>query len=59
MAWATSGNFLAQAVGQAAQRGHIHAAMRQFQIRNGRRRRLAPVQRIAHAADQQTVVNGR
>ncbi len=47
----------AQPIGQAAQRRYIHSAMRQFQIRNRGLRGLAPVQRIGHAADEQTVFN--
>ena len=44
-------NLIAQTVGQAAQRRHIHAAVRQLQIGNRGDVRVTTIQRIAHAGN--------
>ena len=51
-------HLVAQAIGQAAQRRDVHAAMRQLQIGNRGQRRLAPVQLIRQTLAMQPLVYG-
>ena len=55
---AASIHFLDQDVVQAAQRGHMAAAVRQQQFAHGGGRGLAPVECVADAGDQQPVFDG-
>ena len=52
------GDLLGQDLAQAAQGGHVAAAVRQQQLAHGGGRGLAPLQRVGHAGDQEAVFDG-
>ena len=49
---------LDEALGQALQRGHMHAVMGQFDVGQRGLGGLVPLQRIGHAGHQQPVLDG-
>ena len=55
VAGATGHQVIAEAVGQAAQSGQVHATMRQLQVGQRGRCGLAPLQRRTKTADQQSI----
>ena len=54
---ATGADVVGQLGAQAAQRGDVHAVVRQLQLRHRGRVGLAPVQRVAHAGDEQAILD--